>query len=56
MQKQEVIVTDIQMPFSSMVFFMIKWAVATIPAAIILFIFGALSMAILTSIGSSIKV
>lgn len=51
MQKQEVIVTDIPMPFSSMVMFMIKWAIATIPAAIILIIFATLSMAILTSIG-----
>ncbi len=36
MEKQEVIVTDIQMPFMSMVSFMVKWAIATIPAAIIL--------------------
>jgi hypothetical protein len=52
MEKQEVIVTDIQMPFSSMVIFMIKWAIATLPAAIILIIFAALSMTILTSVGA----
>lgn len=33
---QEVTVTDIKMPFWSMVTFMLKWAVATIPAVIVL--------------------
>lgn len=33
---EEVIVIDIQMPFLSMVEFMIKWAVASIPAIFIL--------------------
>ena len=28
----EVVVTDIKMPFGSMVVFMVKWAIATIPA------------------------
>ncbi|MBO8093655.1 MAG: hypothetical protein J7D60_10125 [Prosthecochloris sp.] len=37
MEKQEVVVTDIQMPFWSMVKFMIKWAIASIPAIIILY-------------------
>lgn len=32
-----VTVTDIDMPFWSMVGFMIKWAIASIPAALILF-------------------
>lgn len=32
----EVVVTDIRMPFGSMVVFMIKWAIASIPATIIL--------------------
>lgn len=36
MEKQKVIVTDIQMPFWSMVIFMIKWSIASIPALIIL--------------------
>ena len=48
MEKHEVVVTDIQMPFGSMVVFMIKWAIATIPAAIILFILGAFLMGILS--------
>ena len=34
---QEIIVTDIKMPFLSMVVFMVKWALASIPALIILF-------------------
>jgi hypothetical protein len=32
----KVIITDIKMPFLSMVTFMVKWAIATIPAVIIL--------------------
>jgi hypothetical protein len=32
----EVIVTDIKMPFLSMVVFMVKWVIASIPALIIL--------------------
>lgn len=39
----EVVVIDIQMPFGSMVVFMIKWAIAAIPAAIVL---GAILLAI----------
>jgi len=35
---QGVVITDIQMPFWSMVAFMVKWVIATIPAIIILFI------------------
>jgi hypothetical protein len=37
---QKVIVTDIHMPFASMVGFMVKWALASIPAMIILSIVG----------------
>jgi len=50
-EKYEVVVTDVQMPFGSMVIFMIKWAIATIPAAIILFVIGAILMGILAGIG-----
>lgn len=32
----QVVVIDIQMPFVSMVIFMVKWAIAAIPAVIIL--------------------
>ncbi len=37
-KSKEVVVTDIKMPFLSMVIFMIKWALASIPAIIILMI------------------
>ncbi|NOX92814.1 MAG: hypothetical protein GXP18_10310 [Gammaproteobacteria bacterium] len=43
-ESQYVVVTDIRMPFLSMVVFMIKWAVASIPAFIILSIIGAILM------------
>lgn len=39
----EVVVTDIRMPFLSMVVFMVKWAIASIPAFIILTILAALA-------------
>ncbi len=35
-------ITDIDIPFWSMVVFMVKWAIASIPALLILFLFGAL--------------
>ncbi|MCG9613445.1 hypothetical protein L1D41_27900 [Vibrio harveyi] len=35
--KQEVTVVDIKMPFMSMVIFMVKFAIASIPAMIILY-------------------
>ena len=45
-----VVVTDIKMPFMSMVVFMVKWVIASIPAFIILTILGAIIMAILGAI------
>jgi hypothetical protein len=33
---KEVIITDIRIPFGSMVVFMLKWAIASIPAALLL--------------------
>jgi len=35
--RQEVVVTDIKIPFLSMVVLLVKWALASIPALIILF-------------------
>jgi hypothetical protein len=35
-----VVVVDVKMPFMSMVVFMVKWAIASIPAIIIIFVFG----------------
>ena len=44
---KRVVVTDIRMPFLSMMVFMIKWVIASIPAFIILSILGAIVTAIL---------
>ena len=46
-ERQEVIVKDIKMSFDSMVIFMVKWALASIPALIILIIIGIISWAII---------
>ncbi|MFO7760449.1 MAG: hypothetical protein ACQES8_04650 [Thermodesulfobacteriota bacterium] len=43
--RREIIVIDIRMPFMSMVVFMIKWAIAAIPALVILSILlGVMSL------------
>jgi hypothetical protein len=39
---QEIVVTDIKIPFLSMVVLLVKWALAAIPAMIILIIIGML--------------
>ena len=39
---RNVIVTDIHLPFLSMVIFMVKWALASIPAIIILMLIASL--------------
>jgi len=44
MPENKVTITDIQMPFQSMVIFMVKWAIAAIPAFVILVILGTLSV------------
>lgn len=41
---QYVVVTDIRMSFLSMVVFMVKWVVASIPAFIILSVIGSFMM------------
>ena len=46
---QRVIVTDIQMSFGSMVVFMVKWAIAVIPAAIILSLVGFILLGVFGS-------
>ena len=45
-QDNEVVVTDIKMPFGSMIIFMVKLAIATIPAMIILSAVGTLTFAL----------
>ena len=39
---REVVVVDIKIPFFSMVILMVKWAIAAIPAVMILFFIGGL--------------
>ena len=46
-EKHEVVVTDIKMPFWSMVLFMVKWAFAAIPAVIIVFFIVGVAGAIM---------
>ncbi|ROQ90696.1 hypothetical protein EDC27_2585 [Desulfosoma caldarium] len=48
--KNEVVVTNIKMPFWSMVGFMVKWAIASIPAFIILTILAGIVMGILSGL------
>lgn len=44
---ERVIVADFDMPFGSMVAFMIKWALAAIPALIVLAVLAAVAMGLL---------
>jgi len=46
----KVVVTDIKIPFGSMVILMVKWAIATIPALIILSIIGTLTFGIINAL------
>jgi hypothetical protein len=41
-----VVVVDVEMRFWSMVAFMVKWAIASIPALVILILLGALAAAV----------
>src|SRR6185369_12419205 len=50
----KVVVTDIHMPFWSMVIFMVKWAIAAIPAIVLLVVVGYGSVAVLASMGAAI--
>jgi len=44
-------ITDIDMPFTSMVAFMVKWSLASIPAFLILVIVGIVILAVLAALG-----
>ena len=46
----KVVVTDIKIPFGSMVVLMVKWAVATIPALIILSVIGSITFWAITAL------
>lgn len=54
-EQQMVIVTDIDMPFMSMVSFMIKWMLASIPAVIILMIVLSLGAVFLAALGILVR-
>ena len=47
-KETDVSVVDIDMSFGSMVGFMVKWSIAAIPAAFILFVLGAVVWVVLT--------
>jgi len=49
-EHNKVVVTDIRIQFRSMVVLMVKWAVATIPALIILSVIGSILFRILTGL------
>ena len=46
----KVVVTDIKIPFGSMVVLMVKWAVATIPALIIFSVIGSIAFWAITAL------
>ena len=48
--KREVVVTDVKIPFWSMVVLLVKWAIAAIPALIILVVIGAIVSALIAAI------
>ena len=52
-QEQNIAIKDFNMPFSSMVIFMVKWAIASIPAIIIIWI---LFMILISLFGSSLSI
>ncbi|HYA46504.1 MAG TPA: hypothetical protein VEF92_03035 [Burkholderiales bacterium] len=46
-ERREVVVVDVKIPFLSMVVLLVKWAIAAIPAMIILIALGAIVGALL---------
>ena len=52
-KEQNVAIKDFNMPFASMVIFMVKWAIASIPAIIIIWI---LFMLLISIFGSSFTI
>lgn len=54
-KNKEVVITDIKMPFSSMVVFMIKWMFASIPAIIIFYIIMVLTAGIFSGIINGLR-
>ena len=48
--KREVVVTDVKIPFLSMVVLMVKWAIAAIPAVIILIVIATVASMVMAAI------
>jgi hypothetical protein len=48
--KREVVVTDVKIPFWSMVVLMVKWAVAAIPALLVLLVIGAVASMVMAAL------
>ena len=48
--RQEVVIKDIEMSFGAMIRFMVKWAIASIPAAIIITIIMMILMSVFTKL------
>ena len=46
-ERREVVVVDVKIPFWSMVILLVKWAIAAIPAVIILFALAAAMSSVL---------
>lgn len=44
---QPVVVIDVQMSFGSMIWFMVKWALASVPALLILMVIGFVAVAVM---------
>lgn len=52
---QPVVVVDVKMSFNSMVWFMVKWVIASIPAMIILFVIFVTALAALGVLGGFLR-
>lgn len=48
-------ITDVDMPFGSMVAFMVKWALASIPAFLILTVLGIVLVVFLAALGLTLR-
>ena len=48
--QEGIIIKDIQMPFGSMIVFMVKWALASIPAFIIISVIIAICLSVFTGL------
>lgn len=51
--RRAVVVTDVEIPFWSMVVLLVKWAIAAIPALVILLVIGAVASAVVAAVFGS---